>query len=110
MAHFAELAENYVVLRVCVVADEHEADGENWCAGFFAGGTWIQTSYNATIRKNFAGSGYVYDSVRDAFIPPKPYQSWTLNEDTCHWQSPTPVPFDEGNYSWDEVSACWVEQ
>ena len=87
MAHFAELDQNNIVLRVIVVPDEHEADGENWCNNLLGGG-WKQTSYNATIRKNYAGIGYTYDSARDAFIPPQPHPSWVLDEQTCRWQSP----------------------
>ena len=96
MAHFAEIDENNIVTRVIVVADEHEADGENWCNNFL-GGTWKQTSYNTLgnvhalggtpLRKNYAGKGYIYDSTRDAFYEPQPEGSWTLNEDTCQWES-----------------------
>ena len=68
MAHFAEIDSNNIVQRVIVVPDEHEADGASWCANLL-GGTWIQTSYNGNIRKNYAGIGYFYDSGRDAFIP-----------------------------------------
>ena len=111
MAHFAEIDENNIVLRVIVVADEHEADGENWCNGF-SGGTWKQTSFNTVgnvhtldgtpFRKNYAGIGYTYDTTRDAFIPPKPYPSWALNETTCLWESPIDYPSDNKIYRWDE--------
>ncbi|MFZ3043830.1 MAG: hypothetical protein WA058_01845 [Minisyncoccia bacterium] len=87
MAHFAELDEHNIVLRVIVVADEHEADGENWCHNF-AGGRWKQTSYNGRIRKNYAGIGYTYDEARDAFIPPQPGSDWILDEATCRWKAP----------------------
>ena len=118
MAHFAELDESNIVIRVIVVADEHEADGENWCNNF-AGGTWKQTSYNTfagahslegtPFRKNYAGIGDTYDSGRDAFISPKPFSSWTLNEDTCRWDAPVDYPDDGKVYEWDESTTNWVE-
>ena len=111
MAHFAELDQNNIVLRVVVVDDQYESDGENWCQNFFNGGTWKQTSYNGNIRKNYAGIGYTYDLTRDAFIPPQPYPSWLLNEETCLWESPVPYPEEtEGNpvmYTWDEETTSW---
>jgi hypothetical protein len=73
------------------------------------GGTWIQTSYNGNIRKNYAGIGYTYNQARDAFIAPKPFNSWVLNETTCRWQAPTPMPTDDKNYTWDEETTSWVE-
>tara|TARA_Y100000034_G_C6708703_1_gene312940 strand:- start:34 stop:420 length:387 start_codon:yes stop_codon:yes gene_type:complete len=124
MAHFAELDENNIVLRVIVVADEHEADGENWCNGFL-GGTWKQTSYNTRggkhydqennedggtpFRKNYASSGDTYDATRDAFIRPQPFPSWTLDEDTCQWSAPVDYPDDGKHYAWDEATTNWVE-
>ena len=82
-------------------------------------GEWIQTSYNThggqhanggtPLRKNYAGVGFTYDSTKDAFIPPKPFASWTLNDDTCLWSSPTPMPTDDKNYSWDESTTSWVK-
>ena len=105
MAHFAQLDDNNVVLQVIVVSDEHEINGEQWCHNF-AGGRWKQTSYNARIRKNYAGIGYKYDEHRDAFISPKPYPSWTLNEDTCQWQSPVQMP--EGMHRWSELLSKWI--
>jgi len=118
MAHFAELDNNNIVVRVIVVADEHEADGENWCRNLL-GGFWKKTSYNTQggvhlnggtpFRKNYAGIGFSYDPVRDAFIPPKPFNSWLLNEDTCIWEPPTPMPVEEGKlYKWDEDTLNWV--
>ncbi len=110
MAHFAELDNNNIVLRVIVVDDTNEADGENWCNNF-AGGRWKQTSYNDRIRKNFAGIGFTWDVERDAFIPPKPYDSWSLDEGTCRWEAPVPVPEDAGPtilYVWDEDNIQWV--
>ena len=69
----------------------------------------MQTSYNGNIRKNFAGIGYTYDLARDAFIAPKPYASWVLNETTCRWEAPTPYPDDGNSYSWDESTTSWVK-
>lgn len=117
MAHFAEIGLNNTVLRVIVVhnndcidenGNESETKGAEFCRTLL-GGTWMQTSYNANVRKNFAGVGYVYDSQRDAFIPPKPYESWVLNEDTCRWDAPTPMPQDGKPYIWDEPTTSWVE-
>lgn len=116
MAHFAELDANNIVLRVIVVhnnelmdnGQESEAKGIAFCQSLF-GGNWIQTSYNANIRKNYAGIGYTYDPTRDAFIPPKPFASWLLNEDTCQWQAPVPMPQDGKKYSWDEATLSWKE-
>ena len=107
MAHFAQLDDNNQVLQVIVVSDEHEATGEQWCHDF-AGGRWKQTSYNSSIRKNFAGAGFAYDESRDAFIPPKPYPSWLLNEESCQWQSPNPKPDTEYQYRWSELLTQWV--
>lgn len=89
MAHFAELDENNVVLRVLVVDNSLESDGANFLANTLGlGGTWIQTSYNANIRKNYAGIGFTYDADRDAFIPPKPDNAIGFNEQTCQWIMP----------------------
>ena len=90
MAHFAELDQNNIVLRVIVVPNEHEDDGENWCNALL-GGRWKQTSYNATIRKNYAGAGFTYDPLLDAFIPPQPDPSWLLDQETCQWINPNPT-------------------
>ena len=117
MAHFAELGENNVVLRVIVVDNkdtsdangvESESIGAEFCRNLL-GGTWKQTSYNANFRKNYAGIGYTYDSGRDAFIPPKPYASWVLNEDTCRWEAPVAYPTDGKFYVWDENDVNWAE-
>jgi hypothetical protein len=70
---------------------------------------WVQTSYNGTIRKNYAGIGYTYDRVRDAFIAPQPFASWTLDEDTCQWSAPVAMPTDDKIYVWDEATTNWVE-
>ena len=117
MAHFAQLDENNVVLQVIVVNNsdcldgndnESEAVGVAFCQSLL-GGNWKQTSYNGTMRKNYAGIGFIYDSTRDAFIPPKPYASWLLDERTCLWNSPTPMPTDDRQYRWDEPTTSWVE-
>ena len=107
MAHFAELDSNNIVLRVIVVADEHEDDGENWCNNF-AGGTWKQTSYNNNIRKQYAGIGMIYNATKDKFILPQPYASWALDSND-DWQAPTARPDDDKIYSWDENSLAWLE-
>ena len=117
MAHFAELDSNNVVLRVIVVANadtssadgtEKEYIGQAFCERLF-GGDWKQTSYNSNFRKNYAGIGFSYDEGRNAFIPPKPFASWTLNETTCQWDAPTPMPTDGKHYQWDESTTSWVE-
>ena len=116
MAHFAKLDENNVVLEVNCVHNnellvngvEMEAKGVaflvQWSGGY---PFWKQTSFNGNRRKNYAGIGYTYDTQRDAFIPPKPYNSWTLNEDTCLWQPPVERPVDDNMYEWDEESLSW---
>jgi hypothetical protein len=116
MAHFAKLDSNNVVTEVIVVHNnelldngvESEAKGIAFCQSLF-GGNWKQTSYNATMRKHFAGIGFTYDQGLDAFIPPKPYNSWVLNTTTCLWEAPTPMPSDGKVYSWDEATTSWVE-
>ena len=121
MAHFAELDGDNIVTRVLVVNDADASDGQNFLANTLGlGGTWKQTSYNTSggvhstggtpFRKNYAGIGYTYDSGRDAFIPPKPYASWLLNEDTCLWDAPTPMPVEEGKiFKWVEEDLNWQE-
>jgi len=99
MAHFAKI-EDDIVTQV-VVAEQAYIDTKE--------GTWVQTSYNASIRKNFAGIGYTYDSTRDAFIPPQPYPSWTLNESTCGWDAPVAMVDDGKQYKWDEDTTNWKE-
>lgn len=108
MSHFAEIDENNVVLRVLVGDNNMPNEGYDWFVENL-GGTWVKTSYNGNIRKNFAGIGYTYDEERDAFIPPKPFESWTLNEITCRWQAPTPYPQDGRVYTWDEDTLTWIE-
>jgi hypothetical protein len=84
MSHWAEIDENKIVLRVLVGDDNEPDEGETFMKSL--GGTWVKTSYNGNIRKNYAGIGYTYDEARDAFIPPKPSESYVLNEDTCQWE------------------------
>ena len=107
MAHFAEIGFDNTVIRVLVIPDEFESNGENWCRSLL-GGNWKQTSYNGTIRKNYAGIGFKYDVNLDAFIAPKPYPSWFLNEETCIWEAPVPYPNDGQLYSWDETTKSWL--
>ena len=116
MAHFAELNASNVVTRVIVVANkdtsdangvEKESIGIAFCERLF-GGTWKQTSYNRSFRKNYAGIGFTYNSSIDAFVPPKPFESWVLNEETAQWDAPIAMPEDAGTgeppiiYRWDE--------
>ena len=110
MSHFAKV-ENGIVTQV-IVAEQDVID-----SGLFGTG-WVQTSYNThggqhpegrPLRKNYAGIGFTYDSTRDAFIPPKPYASWLLNEDTCLWNAPVPYPTDDKQYRWDESITSWVD-
>ena len=117
MAHFAQLDSNNVVTQVIVVGNKDTADangvekehiGAAFCEKLF-GGNWKQTSYNGSIRKNYAGVGYTYNVSLDAFVPPKPYASWVLNNDTAQWEAPTPMPNDDKKYSWDEATTSWVE-
>jgi len=116
MAHFAQL-ENNIVTNVIVVANEtiidengneSEQKGIDFCSNLL-GGTWIQTSYNGKIRKNYAGIGYIYDETRDAFIAPKPFNSWVLDETTCQWKAPVDYPTDEGIFIWNEETLTWKE-
>ena len=115
MAYFTKLDENNVVLEIHAVHNnellvngvESEAKGVEFLTNLFGNFNWKQTSFNATIRKNAAASGYTYDPGRDAFIPPKPYMSWTLNEETCLWNPPIPYPTDNEKYQWDESTTSW---
>jgi hypothetical protein len=111
MSHFARVTAQGVVEQVIVA----EQDFINTLPD---ASSWIQTSYNTQggqhpegrpLRKNYAGVGYTYDSVRDAFIPPKPYASWALNEDTCLWDAPVAYPADGKRYQWDEATTNWIE-
>lgn len=114
MAHYAFLDENNVVTEVIVGKDEDELlDGltpEEWY-GNFRGQRCVRTSYNNNIRKNFAGIGYTYDEELDAFIAPKPHESWTLDTEICRWVPPTPYPsefIENHKYVWDEATLSWV--
>lgn len=108
MAHFAELDDNNVVIRVLVTDNEdpNGDEGYQWLLDNL-GGTWVKTSYNGTIRKNYAGVGYRYDEALDAFIAPTPFESWILNEETAQWEAPTPKPEDDGMYDWNEGTLSW---
>ena len=113
MAHFAKIIDNKVV-KVLVVEESVLLENKDLLPG-----EWIQTSYNTKggvhllggtpLRKNYAGIGYTYDKQRDAFIPPKPFESWVLNESTCLWEAPVPYPTDGKDYKWDEATTSWVE-
>tara|TARA_R110000765_G_scaffold292822_1_gene388383 strand:- start:79 stop:462 length:384 start_codon:yes stop_codon:yes gene_type:complete len=124
MAHFAKLNEENIVVQVIKVnnnellvdGNESEAQGIKFLNATYKVNniTWKQTSYNGNIRKNFAGIGYTYDETRDAFIPPKPFNSWVLNETTCLWEEPIPEPeltedeISNGNYyDWNESTTTW---
>jgi len=109
MAHFAEINNDNIVVRVLVTDNNDPAgdEGYSWLVDNL-GGTWVKTSYNGSIRKQYAGLGFTYSSELDAFILPKPYESWTLDGD-ANWQAPTPYPQDEKNYSWNEPTLSWVE-
>ena len=116
MAHFAELDENNKVLRVIVVNNEElidngvesESKGIAFCEKLF-GGSWKQTSYNASFRKHFAGIDFIYDEKRDIFIEPQPFASWTKNPDTYIWEPPVPFPNDGKFYRWNEAELKWDE-
>jgi hypothetical protein len=114
MAHFAKL-ENNVVTQVIVVSNqdilneqgqESEELGIKFCSNLL-GGAWKQTSYSGNIRKNYASVGYTYDEGRDAFIAPKPYASWVLDEAKAQWKAPVDYPTDEGRYAWNETTTSW---
>ncbi len=114
MAHFAQIDENNIVTNV-IVAEQDFIDS----GAVGDPSNWIQTSYNTQggihklggtpLRKNYAGIGYTYDSQRDAFIPPKPFDSWLLDEDSCNWEPPVSMPSDGKLYSWDEDTTSWIE-
>jgi len=114
MAHFAEIDNNNVVLRVITVSNEDiikdgiedEATGIAFCQSLL-GGNWKQTSYNNNIRYHYAGIGYIYDPDRNAFYSPSPYPSWTLN-DSCDWEAPIPIPETGGPWIWDEATLSWI--
>jgi hypothetical protein len=111
MAHYAFLNENNIVTEVIVGKDETDTthDWEQFY-GEIRNQVCKRTSYNNNIRKNYAGIGYSYDAQRDAFIPPKPFPSWLLNEETCLWNAPISKPVNNQNYQWDEQSQNWIER
>jgi len=109
VSHFAEIDGNNTVLRVLVGDNSMPNEGYDWFIENL-GGTWIQTSYNGNIRKNFAGIGFTYNEELDAFIPPKSFDSWILNEETALWEPQTPYPNDGGMYSWNEETLSWQQQ
>jgi hypothetical protein len=114
MAHFAQVNENNIVTRVLVIEQDVVDTGL-----FGEPRSFIQTSYNTydgvhklggtPLRKNYAGIGYTYDTMRDAFIPPKPFNSWVLDEDTCQWNAPVAMPQDDKRYTWNEETLSWTE-
>ena len=112
MAHYAFLDENNIVTEVITGIDETELiEGlhpEEWY-GNFRNQTCKRTSYNNNYRKNYAGIGYTYDPERDAFIAPKPYTKWVLNEDTCQWEPPVPYPIGDKEYTWNDNQGIWEE-
>lgn len=121
MAHFAQVDKNNIVIQVVVTDNADKNEGLDFLKARF-GGTWIKTSYNTyagqhreggiPLRKNYAGIGYTYDVTRDAFIPPQPYKSWILDEETCQWEAPKPRPTGENGLfldsMWDEEKLDWV--
>lgn len=125
MAHWAELDENNIVLRVTVGNNDEPDEGYQWLIDNL-GGTWVKTSYNTRLGKrinpetnelteepgfrgNFAGIGYTYDEELDAFIPPKPFESWVIDEESFSWKAPLEYPNDGNAYIWDEETVSWVE-
>ena len=111
MAHFAKLGVGNIVETVIVVSNDiatTEQAGSDFLNNLYnTRDVWKQTSYNSNIRKNFAGVGYTYDQTRDAFIAPKPYNSWILNETTCLWEAPVALPDTENRYNWNEETQQW---
>lgn len=105
MSNFAQIDKNGTVQRVIVAEQDFINSGAVGDPS-----SWVKTSYHGNIRKNFAGIGYAYDLKRDAFIPPQPYFSWNLNENTCRWEPPIPIPIDGKRYAWDEKTKNWVRQ
>lgn len=118
MAHFAKLDADNIVTSVVVTDNNAPNEGFDWLVANF-GGRWVKTSYNTfgnkhkqngiPLRKNFAGIGFSYDEQRDAFIPPKPFDSWILDEETCLWEAPVSYPTDGKHYLWDEPTISWKE-
>jgi hypothetical protein len=118
MAHFAQLDENNIVIQVIVAGDEYESTGEQLYAET-VGGVWKRTSYNTVcgthrnggipFRGNYAGVGFKYDETLDAFIPPKPFESWVLDQSIFNWVPPIPVPDASSAWIWDEETLSWIE-
>lgn len=117
MAHFAQLDDSNVVTQVIVVHNneltvdgvESEEKGIEFCQSLFGTNTyWKQTSYNGSFRKRYAGQGFTYDFQLDAFIPPQPYPSWSVNPQTCDWEAPVPYPSDGNSYYWNEDTQTWI--
>ena len=118
MAHFAQLDQNNIVTQVIVVHDnelldngvESESKGIDFCKSLYGADTvWKQTSYDGTFRRNFAGIGFLYNQMRDAFIPPRPYATWVLSNSTYQWEAPVPCPNDDRLYAWDEYTNNWAD-
>ena len=111
MAHFAKLGVGNKIIEVAVVSNDiaiTEQAGIDFLNNLYGSrDVWKQTSYNQNIRKNYAAVGYTYDQTRDAFISPKPYNSWVLNEDTCRWEAPVAKPDNEKKYEWNETTTSW---
>ena len=111
MAHFAKLNSDNIVERVEVVSNDvatTEKAGVDFLNNFYdTNDVWKQTSYNGNIRKNYAGVGYTYDETKDAFISPKSFNSWILNDDTCKWEAPVAYPDDGEQYKWNEDTTSW---
>jgi hypothetical protein len=117
MAHFAKLGtgniiEQIIVINNSVITDNNGNEVEQLGVNFInklynTRDVWKQTSYNGNFRKRYAGIGYTYDQQRDAFIPPKPFNSWILNEDSCRWEAPVAMPIDDNKYSWNEQTKSW---
>ena len=117
MAHFAKIDSNSIVIKIHKIANhvilkadgtESELKGKKYLNSLHGSANWVQTSYKNNFRKNFARIGYTYDSTRDAFIPPKPYPSWVLNETTCQWESPVSHPGNNEICEWDEDNQEWI--
>ena len=117
MAHFAKLNQDNIVLSVhtvnndVITVDDIESEqlGIDFLTNLHNHSYWKQTSYNGNIRKNYAGIGFIYDEKRDAFIAPKPYDKWILNEETCRWEAPIPYPTDGLRYVWNDNKGEWEE-
>jgi hypothetical protein len=113
MSHFVKVLDGKVIQGIVAEAEFFQTFVDS------SPGEWIQTSYNThggvhvnggtPLRKNYAGIGYSYDRIKDAFIPPKPFASWVLNDDTCLWDAPTPMPTDDKFYEWNETTTSWKE-